>query len=242
MHESPTNGHSSLKPTLARVATSFYWLRWTWDVKIFLQQCVTCQRNKYLQKKIQRLLQPLPTPTQVWEDLSMNFITHLPSSAGHTVVWVICDRLTKYAHFLALPTHFTVQQLAKRFTMEIFHVHGMPKTIVSGRDPIFVSTILRQLFKAQGTNRWANRGFKQRARSIPAMFHWGPPPHMVPIPPPRGVIAQYDASLDYWHLPLTCVIRSFTSHHPRGVTYFSRRHHHPGTATPTYLSIACSQT
>jgi len=81
----------------------------------------------------------------------MDFITHLPSSAGHTVVWVICDRLTKYAHFLALPTHFTAQQLARRFVVEIFRLHGMPKTIVSNRDPLFVSTFWRQLFKAQGT-------------------------------------------------------------------------------------------
>ena len=65
MHESPTNGHSSLKPTLAQIAASFYWPGWTWDVKQFLQQCVTCQRNKYMVKKIQGLLQPLPTPTQV---------------------------------------------------------------------------------------------------------------------------------------------------------------------------------
>lgn len=33
----------------------------------------------------------------------MDFITHLPNSHGHTVIWVICDRLTKFAHFIALP-------------------------------------------------------------------------------------------------------------------------------------------
>jgi len=65
--------------------------------------------------KIQGLLQPLPIPEQVWEDISIDFITHLPMSTGHSVIWVICDRLTKYAHFLALTTYFTAQQLAKRF-------------------------------------------------------------------------------------------------------------------------------
>jgi len=48
MHESPTNGHSSLKPTLAQILASFYWSRWKRDVKQFLQQCVTCQRNEYM--------------------------------------------------------------------------------------------------------------------------------------------------------------------------------------------------
>jgi len=81
----------------------------------------------------------------------MEFITYLPSFVGYTVVWVIYDRLTKYAHFLALPTHFTAQQLARRFAVEIFRLHGMPKTIVSDRDPLFVSMFWRQLFKVQGT-------------------------------------------------------------------------------------------
>jgi len=101
--------------------------------------------------KIQGLLQPLPIPEQVWEDISMDFITHLPTSAGHSVIWVICDRLTKYAHFLTLPTHFTAQQLASRFSVEICQLHGLPKTIISDRDPLFVNTFWQHMFKAQGT-------------------------------------------------------------------------------------------
>ena len=138
-HESPTAGHSGLKPTLAWVAASFYWSGWTRDVKTFIQQCSPCQRNKYLPKKSQGLIQPLPILDQVWEDLSMDFITHLPSSAGHTVIWVICDRLTKYAHFLVLPTNYTTQSIARRFSSEICRLHGIPKSIVFDRDPIFIS-------------------------------------------------------------------------------------------------------
>ena len=94
LHASPMAGHSGLKPTLSRVAASFYWPGWTRDVKTFIQQYSICQSNKYLPHKPQGLIQPLPTPAQVWEDLSMDFITHLPASVGHTVIWVICERLT----------------------------------------------------------------------------------------------------------------------------------------------------
>jgi len=61
----------------------------------------------------QGLLQPLPLPDQVWEDLLMDFITHLLALVSHSVIWVLRDRLTKYAHFVALPTQFNAQQLAK---------------------------------------------------------------------------------------------------------------------------------
>ena len=91
-HASP-DGHSSIKPTLKRITASFYCLKWTRDVHHFIQQCSTCQENKYMPTKTQGLLQPLPIPKQVWEEISMDFITHLPCSAGHSVIWVVCDRL-----------------------------------------------------------------------------------------------------------------------------------------------------
>ncbi|KAL0419112.1 UNVERIFIED_CONTAM: hypothetical protein Sradi_1324700 [Sesamum radiatum] len=67
----------------------------------------------------------------------MDFITHLPSSNGRTVIWVVIDRLTKYAHFVGLPTKVTAPSLAATFAMEIYRLHGMPKSIVSDRDPYF---------------------------------------------------------------------------------------------------------
>lgn len=81
----------------------------------------------------------------------MDFITNLPSSANKTVIWVVVDCLTKFAHFVSLPTHFSAQYLASVFLAEIYRLHGVPKTIVSDRDRIFISKFWRELFKALGT-------------------------------------------------------------------------------------------
>lgn len=69
----------------------------------------------------------------------MDFITHLPSSTNHTAIWVIMDRLTKFAHFLVLPSQYTAPSLAQLFVKEIYKLHGTPRMIVSDHDPIFVS-------------------------------------------------------------------------------------------------------
>lgn len=77
--------------------------------------------------------------------------TYLPNSFGHTTIWVICDRLTKYVHFLALPSKYTAPDLARRFSVEISKLHGIPKSIVSDRDPLFLSSFWKELFRVQGT-------------------------------------------------------------------------------------------
>ncbi|OIW06409.1 hypothetical protein TanjilG_16821 [Lupinus angustifolius] len=82
----------------------------------------------------------------------MDFITHLSPSNGHTVIWVIVDRLTKYAHFVALPSKFSAEILARRFLQEICRLDGVPKTIVSNRDKLFFSTLWRELFRVLGTS------------------------------------------------------------------------------------------
>ena len=71
-----------------------------------MAECLVCQQNKVETIKTLGLLHPLSIPTQHWEDVSMEFITSLPKSKGKSVIMVVVDRLTKYAHFCALSHPF----------------------------------------------------------------------------------------------------------------------------------------
>jgi len=77
----------------------------------------------------------------------MDFVTHLPNSFGHTTAWVICDRFSKFVHFIALPTKFSRKDLAVRFSSKICKLYGLPKFIASDRDPLFISNFWRELFR-----------------------------------------------------------------------------------------------
>ena len=67
----------------------------------------------------------------------MDFITGLPKSEGKSVIMVVVDRLTNYAHFCALSHPFNASTVATAFMETVQKLHGTPKIIVNDKDPIF---------------------------------------------------------------------------------------------------------
>ncbi|XP_057746886.1 uncharacterized protein LOC130966135 [Arachis stenosperma] len=150
-HDSPGGGHSGIAKTLDRIRSSFYWPNMHKDTRKYVQNCVICQQAKAETTKPAGLLQPLPIPHQVWDDICMDFITSLPPSHGYSVIMVVIDRLTKFAHFIALRRDFDSKTVSDAFIKHIVKLHGFPKSIVSDRDKVFISKFWQQLFHAQGT-------------------------------------------------------------------------------------------
>ena len=80
----------------------------------FVQLFFTCQQVKVEHQKPAGLLLPLEVAEWKWEHVTMDFVTHLPQTQWrHDVVWVIVDRLTKLAHFLAMQLTFTLEELCR---------------------------------------------------------------------------------------------------------------------------------
>jgi hypothetical protein len=150
-HETPIGGHAGIIKTLKRLAANFYWTDMRKDVKQFISSCTVCQQTKYPTTKPGGLLQPLPIPENVWEDISMDFVTGLPISNGYSVIFVVVDRFSKAVHLGALPAQFTAYKVAELFVNIVCKVHGLPKSIISDRDPIFISKFWSDLFKFSGT-------------------------------------------------------------------------------------------
>lgn len=64
---------------------------------------------------------------------------------------VVVDRLSKNAHFIALSHPFSVKIIAEKFVENIIKLHGMPKSIITDKDPIFVSKFWQEIFTMSGT-------------------------------------------------------------------------------------------
>jgi hypothetical protein len=99
LHATPTAEHSGFTKTYDRVKRSFLWDGMKQDICKFVAECEVCQCNKGEAVKYLGTLQLLPIPSAIWKDISMGFTTGLPKSGNKSVIKVVVDRLSKYAHF-----------------------------------------------------------------------------------------------------------------------------------------------
>ncbi|GAU37779.1 hypothetical protein TSUD_158600 [Trifolium subterraneum] len=204
---SAVGGHSGRDVTTSRVKSLFYWKGMSKDILNFVKNCGVCQKNKFDLAASPGLLQPLPIPNQVWTDISMDFIEGLPPSAGKHVIFVVVDRLKKYAHFMALAHPYTAVDVAQVFLDNVFKLHGLPESITSDRDSIFLSSFWNAFFKLQDkptqwskwlslAEWWDNTNYHSSIHTTPFEIVYGqPPPIHLPYLPGSASTVIVDKSL-----------------------------------------------
>jgi hypothetical protein len=152
-HLSKFSMHPSSNKMYHDLRSLYWWTRMKREIAKYIAECDTCQRVKASHLKVAGTLQPLLVPTWKWEDICMDFIVGFPNTFRyHDSIWVIMDRLTKTAHFLPVHTTYKTEKYAKIYIDQIVRLHGIPKTIVSGRGALFVAHFLEQLQKSLGTH------------------------------------------------------------------------------------------
>ena len=72
-HSSKIGGHFGVRTT-SRIGAQFYWNGMRSDISKFVRECAICQQAKVDHVVLAGLLQPLPIPQQIWEDIAMDFI------------------------------------------------------------------------------------------------------------------------------------------------------------------------
>lgn len=112
LHASPVGGHSGVRATGKRIKSLFYWKNMLRDIKEYILKCDPCLCCKNENVASSGLLQPMPIPQGVWFSIAMDFIEGLLRSNGKDIILVVVDRLSKYAHFVALAHPMTFATLA----------------------------------------------------------------------------------------------------------------------------------
>uniref|UniRef100_A0A3Q3A7Q2 Gypsy retrotransposon integrase-like protein 1 n=1 Tax=Kryptolebias marmoratus TaxID=37003 RepID=A0A3Q3A7Q2_KRYMA len=137
----------------------FWWPSLVSDVKEFVSACPTCARCKSSNQPPAGLLQPLAIPNCPWSHITLDFVTGLPPSQGHTVILTIINRFCKAGHFVPLIKLPSALETAEIITQQVFRLHGIPIDIVSDRGPQFTSQVWQNFCKGLGARVSLTSGY-----------------------------------------------------------------------------------
>ena len=152
MHDSTTGAHCGRDRMLAELQRRFEWVGMATDVERYVTTCDACQRNKHSKQLRPGLMMPLPLPAEPCAHWTTDAVTGLPKSRnGYDAIQVFVDRLTKLKRFVATKKTDTSSDLVNVMMRAIIGPHGMPKSIVSDRDPRITARFWRELARVLGT-------------------------------------------------------------------------------------------
>jgi hypothetical protein len=149
VHDSPHEGaHTGWEKTLAKLRDRFYWPSMRQDVIQYVRTCDPCQKVKHDRGAKVGYLHPLRIPAAPFETISMDFVTGLPTSRGYDAILVIVDKFTKYGVFVPTKTTVDADGSAQLLLRHVVRWFGLPREIVSDRDPRWKSDFWKSLAAA----------------------------------------------------------------------------------------------
>ncbi|KAI0996221.1 hypothetical protein K3495_g11958 [Podosphaera aphanis] len=145
-HDSHVTGHPGRNNTLAILSRSFFWPGMSTMVRKFCQNCDVCGRSHVWRSKRQGFLLPLPIPNRFHSELSVDFMTDMPSKkrGDPRYLMVITDRLLKSVTLEAMES-MNAEDCAKRFINCHYRFHGFPHAITSDRGTNWVGDFWRRV-------------------------------------------------------------------------------------------------
>nr|GFC14514.1 reverse transcriptase domain-containing protein [Tanacetum cinerariifolium] len=151
-HKSKYSIHPGSDKMYQDMKKLYWWPNMKANIATYVSKCLTCAKVKAEHQKPSGLLVQPKIPEWKWDNITMYFVTKLPkTSQGYDTIWVIVDRLTKSTIFTPIKKTDPMDKLARIYLKEVVTRHGIPVSIISDRDPRFVSNFWRSLQNSLGT-------------------------------------------------------------------------------------------
>jgi hypothetical protein len=156
-------GHFGFEKTYDRVAGTYYRPGLSSSVKLYIQYCPKCLKNKTSRARKQGELTSIDPPSQVepaaFRSINLDLIVNLPASGGYDAILVIVDRCTKTGIFIPTVSSYTAESIAELLFENVVRRGFIPEKIITDRDPkitkSFWQTMTRRLnLKHSLTTAW----------------------------------------------------------------------------------------
>ena len=147
MHDLLLGAHLGSKKFLFTLQKSFFWPKMASHVDKYVMTCEHCQRNKSYNANTRGVPTPDQIPLRRFDAVALDILSGLPATKrGFDAIVVWTDRLTKRCWLVASKTTITAAEIAAQFLTTVFRSQGLPRVLLSDRDPKFVSAFWTHFF------------------------------------------------------------------------------------------------
>jgi len=164
-HDLADMGYPGQYRMLELIKKTYWWLGLKKDIKKYIQECFKYQQNKVQHQRKAGELHPLEIPEGPWQEISIDIIGPLPKSNGMDAIVVIVNRFTKMIRLKATTMNISLEGIAKIYRDKIWKLHGIPRKILSNREPQFTSKFMEELTKVLGTKRQLSMAYHSQTDS-----------------------------------------------------------------------------
>jgi hypothetical protein len=149
-HDHPSAGHPGILKTYQMVKEVYWWPHQRDFITKYVQGCATCQSTKSGTTRPKIPIMPITVKEQAppFATIALDLITDLPVSQGYDSILTITDHdCSKAAIFLPCLKTITGEGIAHLYVQHIFPHFGVPRRVISDRDPRFTGKFMRELCK-----------------------------------------------------------------------------------------------
>ena len=160
-HDTPIAGHPGIANTWALVQRKYHGPQLKEFTEQYVQGCPQCQSNKVRRQK-KAPLQHLDTLVEAgpFQYVSMDLITDLPKSGNYDAILTIVDQgCSKAAKFIPCQKTITGDRVATLYLRHLLPWFGIPKQIISDRDPHFTSAFSKEITSQTGIQQNLSTAF-----------------------------------------------------------------------------------
>ena len=176
IHDAPTGGHPGISNTLHLLKQQYDGPGLRKSVEDYVKGCTKCQESKPKTTLKRAPLHHFDTHVQQgpFQYISMDLITDLPKSGRYDTILTIVDQgCSKAAKFIPCNKTIDGEGVATLYFKHLFPWFGIPKRIISDRDPRFTAHFSRAVCKATGIQQNLSTAFHPRTdRQSERMNQW----------------------------------------------------------------------
>lgn len=169
-HNEPLSGHRGINETLRKIREEYYWKNMVNDIKLYINSCEICQRNKIQRKTFKAPMVITSQSSEPFERVSMDLVSYSDiSDNNNKYILTLQDELTRYVQAYPIPDKEALT--VAKYLLHFCQHFGVPKRFHSDQGTEFMNKLMKQFVKFLGSSQTFNTAYHPQTNGALERFH-----------------------------------------------------------------------